>query len=113
MSLPDLIGDKEAEVAVKLMDTAADVSAKMVFGDIEAHKEGWNERPEEERWRRLMRRPSGRRASTGIALFAQPAPYRALVVGEPVTAPAQKLEDGEITETQRLCQVASSVSLAV
>ncbi|MBD9371156.1 hypothetical protein IB238_00695 [Rhizobium sp. ARZ01] len=100
MSLPDLIGEEEAEVAAKLIDAAADVSAKAVFGDIEAHNKSWNARPEEERLAQAQAAAIWATRQYGHRVVCPACASQALVVGEPVTAPVQKLDDGEITETQ-------------
>ncbi len=100
MSLPDLIGDDEAQVAAKLIEAAADVSAKAVLGDIAAHKEKWLARPAEERSSLSQAAAIWATRQYGHRVVCPACTCQALVIGEPVTAPVQKLDDGEITETQ-------------
>ncbi|MER9242634.1 hypothetical protein [Mesorhizobium sp. M0633] len=49
MSLPDFIGDAKAKVAAKLIAAAADDVAKAVLGDVDAHKNAWAAKSNEER----------------------------------------------------------------
>lgn len=100
MTLRDYVGEDEAEVAKKLIAAAADDSAKAVKGEVEAHKKVW-----------LAKGPKDRETSAGSAsvwatrhaghrVDCPACESRALVTGEPVSAPVQRLSEGEITETQ-------------
>ncbi len=100
MSLPDLIGDDEAQIASKLIEAATDVSAKTVLGDIERHKEKWLARPAEERAAQTQAASIWATRQHGHRVLCPACTSQALLVGEPVTAPVQKLDDDEITETQ-------------
>jgi len=100
MALPDLIGEKEAEIAVKLIEAAADVSAKAVLGDIEAHKQTWHSMTEGDRASQTQAAAIWATRQHGHRVACPACSSQALVVGEPVAAPVQKLDDGEITETQ-------------
>ena len=100
MSLPDLIGEDEAHIAAKLIEAATDVSAKAVLGDIEEHKKKWLTWPPEERSAQAQAATIWATRQNGHRVPCPACTSQALVVGEPVTAPVQKLDDDEITETQ-------------
>ncbi|MER8554965.1 hypothetical protein NKH69_33190 [Mesorhizobium sp. M0976] len=100
MSLPDFIGDAEAKVAAKLIAAAADDGAKAVLGDVDAHKNAWAAKSNEERTTLSQSAAGWAIRPAGHRVNCPSCASQALVVGEPVTAPTQKLEDGEITETQ-------------
>lgn len=100
MSLPDFVGDAEAKVAAKLIAAAADDGAKAVLGDVEAHKNAWAAKSNEERTTLSQSAAVWAIRQAGHRVNCPSCASQALVVGEPVTAPTQKLEDGEITETQ-------------
>ncbi|MER9648559.1 hypothetical protein [Mesorhizobium sp. M0199] len=100
MSLPDFIGDAEAKVAAKLIAAAADDGAKAVLGDVDAHKNAWAAKSNEERTTLSQSAAGWAIRQAGHRVNCPSCASQALVVGEPVTAPTQKLEDGEITETQ-------------
>ncbi|KAB2678416.1 MULTISPECIES: hypothetical protein [Hyphomicrobiales] len=102
MSIPldEFLGEDEAEVARKLIDAAADESAKAVRGDVEAHKKVWNAKPEHERTTLQTQASVWASRQNGHRVDCPSCASTALVLGEPVSAPTQKLDDDEIIETQ-------------
>ncbi|MBC7285329.1 hypothetical protein [Hoeflea sp.] len=100
MTLQDFVGKDEAAVAKKLVAAAADDSAKAVKGEVEAHRKVWLAKGEEERTTLGAQASVWATRQSGHRVDCPACASRALVVGEPVSAPMQRLNDGEITETQ-------------
>ena len=100
MNLRDFVGEDEAEIAKKLIAAAADDSAKAVRGDVEAHKRVWVAKDEKEREKHTAQAAVWATRNVGHRVECPACVSQAIVVGEPVTAPVQRLRDGEITETQ-------------
>lgn len=100
MSLLDFIGGDEAKVAEQLIAAAADDSAKAVLGDLAAHEKVWEAKSEEECAALAQSASVWAIRQAGHRVECPACASRALVVGEPVTAPTQKLDEGEIIETQ-------------
>ncbi|MFD1199152.1 hypothetical protein ACFQ3K_12635 [Brucella gallinifaecis] len=98
--LDEFLGEDEAEVARKLIDAAADEGAKAVRGDVEAHKKVWNAKPEHERATLQTQASVWATRQSGHRVDCPSCASTALVLGEPVSAPTQKLDDDEIIETQ-------------
>jgi len=99
-SLEDFVGRAEAGVAKKLIEAAVDKSAKAVRGDVEAHKKVWSAKGDQDRASLVTTaalwatRPMGHRVSCPSC--GSPA----LVFGEAIGSPHQKLSNDTITETQ-------------
>lgn len=100
MTLADFVGSKEADVAKQLIAAAADDSAKEVVGEVEAHKKVWLAKEDKERFTLGTQAAVWATRQVGHRVDCPACASKALVVGEPVSAPIQKLNDGEITETQ-------------
>jgi hypothetical protein len=100
MSLRDFVGEDEANVAKQLIAAAADDRAKAVKGDVEAHKKVWLAKDEKERITLSAQAAVWATRQAGHRVHCPVCASQALVVGEPVSAPIQRLNDGEITETQ-------------
>lgn len=100
MNLRDFVGENEAGVAEQLITAAADDSAKAVKGDVEAHKKVWLGKGDDERATQSAQATLWASRQAGHRVECPACASQALVVGEPVTAPIQRLNDGEITETQ-------------
>jgi hypothetical protein len=100
MTLMDFVGEDEAKVAKKLIAAAADKSAKAVNGEVEAHKKVWLAKTETERSSLGTQAAVRATRQAGHRVDCPACASQALVVGEPVSAPTQKLDGGEITETQ-------------
>jgi hypothetical protein len=100
MTLKDFVGKDEAEVAKKLMAAAADDSAKAVKGEVEAHRKVWLAKGEEERATLGSQAAVWATRQAGHRVNCPACASPALVVGEPVSPPTQRLSDGQITETQ-------------
>lgn len=99
-SLQDFLGTEEAAVARKLIAAEADGSAKAVKGDIEAHKTVWNAKLPAEKTTLQAQSAIWSTRQNGHRVECPACSSAALVTGEPVSAPSQKLEDDEIIETQ-------------
>jgi hypothetical protein len=100
MVLKDFLGEDEAIVARQLIDAAADDSAKSVKGDLNAHTKVWLAKNDNERLTLTSQASVWATRQAGHRVDCPSCASQALVTGEPVSAPAQKLSDGEITETQ-------------
>ena len=102
MSIPldEFLGEEEAEVARKLIEAAADESAKAVRGDVEAHKKVWNAKSEDERTTLKTQAAVWATRQNGHRVDCPSCTSTALALGEPVSTPTQKLDDDEIVETQ-------------
>ncbi|MDF0515837.1 hypothetical protein P0R31_01115 [Bradyrhizobium yuanmingense] len=100
MTLRDFLGDDEAKVAEQLISAAADDSAKAVKGEVEAHKKVWLAKGEQERATLSAQASVWASRLDGHRVDCPACASKALVVGAAVSAPVQRLEDGEIIETQ-------------
>ncbi len=100
MTLMDFVGEDEANVAQKLIAAAVDDSAKAVKGEVEAHKKVWLAKPEQERTTLGAQAAVWATRQSGHRVDCPACGSQALLSGEPVSAPNQRLSDGEITETQ-------------
>ncbi|MDP3898827.1 MAG: hypothetical protein Q8Q62_19320, partial [Mesorhizobium sp.] len=90
----------EASVATKLIAAAKDESAKAVKGELEAHKKVWLAKADDERDALTAQAVVWATRHLGHRVDCPACNSQALVWGEPVSAPQQRLSDGEITETQ-------------
>lgn len=102
MSIPleEFVGKNEADVAKKLIDAAADESAKAVKGEMEAHKKVWNAKSDDERMTVKTQAAVWATRQNGHCVDCPSCGSTALIFGEPVSAPTQKLDEGEIIESQ-------------
>jgi len=100
MTLEDFVGQDEAKVAKQLISAAADDSAKAVKGDVEAHKKVWLAKAEKERITLSASASLWATRQAGHRADCPACGSQALVIGEPVSAPVQRLNDSLITETQ-------------
>jgi hypothetical protein len=100
MSLRDFIGEEESNVATQLISAADDVTAKAVQGDIDAHKKVWAAKSKEDRATLKQSAAVWATRQSGHRVKCPACGTQALVNGEPVSEPVQKLKDGQITETQ-------------
>lgn len=100
MALKDFVGQDEAEVAAKLIAAAADNSAKAVRGEVEAHKKVWLAKDQGERNILVRQAAVWATRQSGHRVICPACASQALLAGEPVSAPIQRLKDGAITETQ-------------
>jgi len=100
MQLSEFVGAVEAKVAKKLIAAAADESAKAVKGDVSAHQKVWLAKAEKDRASLVATAKVWATRQAGHRVICPACESAALVVGEPISAPIQKLEGSEITETQ-------------
>ena len=87
MSLSDLVGAEEAEVAKKLIAAAADEKAKAVLGDVLAHQKVWGAKSKEEQEKLKMAAEVWATPQEGHRIKCPACFSTALVKGEPVSAP--------------------------
>lgn len=100
MKLADFVGKDEAKVAKQLIAAAADDSAKAVKGEVEAHKKVWQAKRDKERATLSAQASVWATRQAGHRVGCPACASQALVVGEPVSAPVQRINNGEVTETQ-------------
>lgn len=100
MTLEDFVGGEEATVAKQLIASANDKSAETVKGEVKAHSQVWKAKDDGERSVLSGQAALWATRHAGHRVKCPSCTSPALVVGEPVSAPVQKLNDGEITETQ-------------
>ncbi|MDF2863903.1 MAG: hypothetical protein K0S02_4175 [Achromobacter mucicolens] len=99
-TLDGFVGRDEAKVARDLIDAAADESAKAVKGEVEAHKRVWLAKGEQERSKLRAQASVWASRQAGHRVTCPSCASQALVAGAAVSAPVQRLNDGQITETQ-------------
>lgn len=100
MTLQDFVGNDEAAVAEQLIAAADDDSAKAVKSDVQAHKRVWLAKTDEERDSLRTQASVWSTRQAGHRVDCPACGSQALVIGEPVSAPSQRLDDGEIIEVQ-------------
>jgi hypothetical protein len=100
ISLEDFVGADEAATAEKLISAAADEKAKAVQGDVEAHKKVWLAKGADERQKLAQAAVAWATRQAGHRVNCPACASQSLVVGEPISAPNQKLENDTIIETQ-------------
>lgn len=100
MTLVDFVGKDEAKVANQLIDAAADDSAKAIRGVVEAHKNVWLAKTEAERTTLVTQAAVWSTRQTGHRVICPACASQALVFGEPASPVTQRLNNGEVTETQ-------------
>jgi hypothetical protein len=105
MTLKDFVGSDEAEVAKKMIAAAADDSAKAVNGEVAAHKKVWLAKPDPDRDALHKQAVIWATRQMGHRVECPACDAQALLTGEPVSVPIQRLNDDEITETQEYLPV--------
>lgn len=100
LNLVDFLGNDEAEVAKQLIAAAMDESAKAVKGDVFNCAKAWNSKPEAERQTLSSQAMIWASRQTGHRTNCPACNSQGLVYGRPVSTPIQRINDGEITETQ-------------
>ena len=100
ITLENFLGESEARIAKQLIAAAADDSAKAVKGEVEAHRRVWQAKGEAERSTLRSQALVWATRQAGHRVDCPACASQALVVGEPVSGPVQRLNDGQITETQ-------------
>lgn len=100
MVLDDFVGADEAATAEKLISAAADEKAKAVRGDVEAHKKVWLAKDDDERKKLAEASATWATRQAGHRVKCPACESQALVIGEAISVPTQKLENDTIIETQ-------------
>lgn len=99
-TLEEFVGKDEAEVAKKLIAAAVDESAKAVRGDVAAHETVWSAKPEGERATLKTQATLWATRQSGHRVDCPSCGSAALVFGEPISSPSQRLDGDEIIESQ-------------
>lgn len=99
ISLDEYVGKDEADAARKIIAAAADESAKAVKGEVEAHKKVWLAKKQDERDTLSKQATIWATRHRGHRVTCPSCESTAIVVGDPVSSPTQRLHNGEITET--------------
>ena len=100
LELKDFVGEEEAKAAEELIAAAADESANAVKGDVEAHRKVWNGKDEDEQTTLQNQAKVWANRQTGHRVTCPACDSVALVLGRPIAAATQKLEDDVIIEKQ-------------
>jgi hypothetical protein len=100
LTLRDFFGGEEANVAKRLIAAAKDEGAKATKGEVAAHEKVWLAKTEEERSTLSAQAAVWATRQAGHRVDCPACSSHALVSGEAISAPIQKLSDGQIIETQ-------------
>lgn len=100
LTLIDFVGDEEAEVASQLIAAALDEGAKAVKGDVFNFAKSWKSKSVAERQTLSSQAAIWATRQSGHRTNCPACNSQGLVYGRPVSSPIQKINDGEITETQ-------------
>lgn len=100
LTLADFVGVEESKVADQIIAAAADETAKAVKGDVGAHQRVWLGKDETERNTLAAQAAVWATRQVGHRVVCPACSSQALVNGDPVAAPVQKLEGDVIVETQ-------------
>lgn len=95
------IGEDEFGLAEKLIEAAADETAKAVAGTIKSHATVWEAKEEQERTTLGEQASLWAMKHIGHRVGCPACGSVAIVVGEPISTPVQTLEDDIITEKQQ------------
>ncbi len=100
LELQYLLGEEEANTARKLIEAAADENAKAAKGDVTAHSKVWKAKPQEERDQLKQSAAVWATRNAGHRVTCPACGSTALVFGEAISAPTQKLKNDTIIEKQ-------------
>jgi hypothetical protein len=100
-TLEELLGKPEAKAAKKLIAAARDDAAKAVASLIKAHQTVWAEKSTKERDELTAQSAVWAARQDGHVVNCPACQAKALLDGEPISAPKKTINDGLITETQQ------------
>ncbi len=100
-NLADLIGDDAAELASKLIDAAADDTAKAVTGKIKSHKMVWDGKDTAEKETLSKQAELWATKHLGHRVNCPACNSVAIVQGEPISAPTTTLDKDILIEKQQ------------
>lgn len=100
MTLRDFFGHEEANVAKRLIAAATDEDAKATKGEVAAHQKVWVAKSEKDRSTLGAQAAVWATRQAGHRVNCPACSSHALVFGEAISAPIQKLNNGLIIETQ-------------
>jgi len=100
MELKDLVGEDEATTARILIDAAMDEKAEAVKGDVNAHKNVWESKSQEERDKLAQSAAVWATRNAGHRVNCPACNSESLLYGEAISAPTQKLDNDTIIEKQ-------------
>jgi len=98
--LPVLFGELEAEVAEQLIIASRDQSAMAVHREVAAHKNGWEEKSQEEKDELQRQALSWATRQDGHRVKCPACGSHALLNGAPISAVIRKLEGDFVVEAQ-------------
>jgi hypothetical protein len=100
-TLEQLFGKPEAKAAKKLIAAARDDAAKAVASLIKAHQTVWSEKSTKEREKLTAQSAVWATKQDGHVVGCPACQAKALLEGEPISAPKKTINDDLITETQQ------------
>lgn len=100
LTLNDFVGEDEAKAAEAIMTAAADESAKAVKGDISAHTKVWTLKDPSEQTTLSSKADIWASRQSGHRVRCPSCQSSALVSGEAVSSPIQRLDGDDIVERQ-------------
>ncbi|ETC99657.1 hypothetical protein [Asaia sp. SF2.1] len=100
LTLDAFVGTEEAKAAEELITATADESAKAVRGEVDAHRQVWRSKGQDERATLTAQAQIWANRQTGHRVDCPACGSAALVSGRPVAAAIKKLEDDMIIERQ-------------
>ena len=98
--LDELLGDDEAKMAVILIATLADETAKAVKGTINAHRAVWEQKEKDEQAKLSSQADLWATRRAGHRVKCPACGSAAMVLGEPISIPQKTIEGDVITESQ-------------
>ncbi|WP_082171595.1 hypothetical protein [Methylobacterium indicum] len=99
--LADLIGQREAKLAEKLIAAAKDQAAKAVAGLIKSHKTVWDGKGSKEKKKLEEQAEVWAGRYDGHVVDCPSCNSKSLLTGEPISIPTKTIEEDTIKETQQ------------
>jgi len=100
LHLSDLFNSEQVDTAKKIIDAAADETAKSIKGLVNAHRTIWESHPGEEKEKLKVQAMEWGLPSIGHRVACPACHCNALLTGDPIDAPKQKIEGDYIEEKQ-------------
>lgn len=99
-NLEEFLGTQEAEVAQKLIASAADNAAKAIVSTVNSHEMVWLGKSDDERKQLCSQATIWATKHIGHRVECPACKSVAILLGEPISAPAKTLKNDMIIETQ-------------
>ena len=100
LSLEDLFEEEQVATAQKIIDAAADVTSKSVRKLVGAHKTIWNAKGNDDKEKLKAQAVAWGLPTIGHRVDCPACECNALINGEPIEAPKQKIEEDYVEEKQ-------------